>query len=212
MTLALALPAYSQTWFKAATEANTITTAGNVTYRFGAASGITQTSPPVDCSIPPNCWSPATTTTFTNWAVSAATGTQGVTSYPFPDPAWFVPKELDILETVLPQQVIVDGLPVVVPALPPPTPYPPFVFTPGNVVQVIYGTVTIIPKSPLDGMLNGAPPPLPPYEMMAMVFQNLNFKLAVIDKVSKQTIVFDCTYGIIALDGTVSQNCIAEPH
>jgi hypothetical protein len=134
-----------------------------------------------------------------------------VTAYPFPDPAWYVPKELDIQEIVIPQQIIVNGLPVVIPALPPPPSYPPFVFTPGNVVQIVYGTVAIIPKSPLDGMLNGAPPPLPPYEMMGIVFQNLNFKLKVTDQVTLQTIVFDCTYGIMALDGTVSQNCIAEP-
>lgn len=116
--LALALPAFSQTWFKVASEPDTVTTAAGVSWRYGTATGTTSAG--VVCP----CWSKTFTTAIAAQSISDASN-----GFLLPDPAPGVAKELDILETAVPQTVTVNGAAKVVPALIPPT-YPPIAFTP----------------------------------------------------------------------------------
>jgi hypothetical protein len=196
LSLALASPAFSQTWFRVASEPDVVGTSTSVTWRYGAGSGITSAG--VDCSIAPGCWAPQVTGAIASTSISDATD-----GFVTPDPAPYVAKELDILETVVAQTVTVNGVAKIVPALPPPPSYPAVIVTPGTVMPMAYGKVTIIPGSPLSQILPLVN--LPPFELMATVLQNFSFKLTF------EGIVFDCTFAGVSADGTVSQNCIGEP-
>jgi hypothetical protein len=194
--LSLASPAFSQTWLKVAgSEQQALTLSvslpAGTTYRIGDTAN--------------NKWCVATATAAVT-LVDYADGLNGRLA----DCDSGTPKEFDVLETVSTQTVTLTDASVTpakvttvpVPALPPPASYPPVIVTPGNVVAMVYGSVTIIPGSPLSQIIPLVN--LPPFELMATVLQNLNFKLTF------EGIVYDCTFAGTQT-ASVSQNCIAEP-
>lgn len=130
LLLALASPAFSQTWFKVATEPDTVTTTAGQTWRYGAPSGTTGAG--VVCP----CWSASSTKAIAGASISDSGG-----GFLAPDPAQGVVKELDILETAVAQTVTVNGVAVKVPALPPTT-YPPIAFAPKTAYSFTVSNLT----------------------------------------------------------------------
>ena len=196
---ALAAPALAQTWFKVANEGDTISTTTNITYRFGAASGITVANDGVaskDCSAV-SCWSATTTTTtpFNGLVTTYA-------NFPFADPAYGLVKEVDVLETAYAQTVTVNGNAVTVPGLTPPKPYTP-TFTPGTVYTITFTNVAAITTSPAAGLLSTFN--IPPYQFVAGVLQNFTMTTTV------GGVPFVCTFGAITAPGVISMNCIPAP-
>jgi len=136
LLLALASPAFSQTWLKVATEADTLTTAVPITVRYGTASGTTTAG--VNCATA-NCWAIVSLQSASNLSLNDAS----CCVFGVADPAPGVAKELDVQEGAAAITITVSGKSVMVPALPPTT-YPPIAFTP-NVSYTL--SVANIPPS-----------------------------------------------------------------
>jgi hypothetical protein len=147
LMLALALPAYSQTWFTIATLSGfdnpLVTSTGPVTYQYGTNSGTTIAG--ANCATS-NCFLPSVTATLTNFQTLWST---------FPsDPAPGVSKVFQILETCTAQTGTVGGVAYTIPALTNCAP-PAITFTPGASYTFTASNVPpATPTSPLTVALS----------------------------------------------------------
>jgi hypothetical protein len=144
--------------------------------------------------------------TVSSWPITITWG--GAKTVPVwgADPQPYTGKVIGVIQTAQAQTFIVDGAPRTVPALataPPPPAYYTSIYSPGAVYKLVYSNVGVIPGAPAAALISAVN--LPPYDLMAAVLQNLTARITL------NGVVFDCTFGFAALDGTVSQNCIPEP-
>ena len=117
LTLALltASVAHAQSWYKVASEGQTITATTAISVRYGAPQSIPTAVN--TCTTVGGCWDPSV-------ALAAGQSIFINTTNFSPDPAPYSVKELDVLQTAVVQVVTVAGVKVTVPAVvvvPPPT-------------------------------------------------------------------------------------------